>query len=131
MPATEAIRFPTAGPTNRNASASVDPLAPPRRCALDAAPSATTRHATIETVFLIAPSSPRKDVLHHEPHVRRTLGEAPHVPREPVLAVRDQHAQRFARLDEPLLQPGLEAVEHRVLVRALRHRSEERRVGKE
>src|SRR5262245_43487899 len=37
-----------------------------------------------------------EQILDDEPDVRRTLGEAAHVPREPVLAVRDQHAQRLA-----------------------------------
>src|SRR5215471_4226863 len=39
--------------------------------------------------------SAREDVLDDEPDVRGALGETAHVPREPVLAVGDQHAQRL------------------------------------
>src|SRR5439155_25153209 len=62
-----------------------------------------------------------KDVLDHEPHIRRPLGEATHVPGEPVLAVRDQHANTLAVLGEPQLQRALDAVEHGVFVRRGRH----------
>src|SRR3989442_11244662 len=76
----------------------------------------------------IAPAGPHpatttsaKDVLDDEPDVRGTFGEAPHVPREPILAVRDQHTQRPSCLNKPLLQLTLDAVQHRVLVRRCRH----------
>src|SRR5436190_24347673 len=63
----------------------------------------------------------REQMLGDEPDVGGTLGEAAHVPREPVLAVGDQHAQRLALPRELLLQPALDAVEHRELVCRFRH----------
>ena len=62
-----------------------------------------------------------KHIPRDKPHIRRTLGEPAHVPGEPVLAVRDQHANAAARLREALLQRTLDAVQHRVLVRRARH----------
>src|SRR5512137_1587622 len=40
------------------------------------------------------PISPREHALEDERHVRGPLGQAPHVPGEPVLAVADEHAER-------------------------------------
>src|SRR5438067_12540721 len=47
------------------------------------------------------------EVPHHKPHIRRPLGEPPHIPGEPVRPVADQHAYRY-----PL------ALEHALLGRA-------------
>ena len=40
------------------------------------------------------------EVFRDEPDIGGTFGKTPHVPREPVLAVRDQDAQRAAGGDE-------------------------------
>src|SRR5262245_54564212 len=63
---------------------------------------------------LRAPPPSAKHVVHDEPDIRRTLCEPAHVPRKPVLAVRDEDAQRTAGGNEALLQRTLNPVQHRV-----------------
>src|SRR6266542_2302091 len=70
---------------------------------------------------LLGGSSVPKDVLDDEPDVRGALREPAHVPREPVLAVRNQDAQRPFGLNQPLLKRPLNPIEHRVLVGGRRH----------
>jgi hypothetical protein len=55
-----------------------------------------------------------------ERHVRRPLREAAHVPRVPVLAVRDERLHEVAGLGEPELLAGPDAVQHLDLEGVLR-----------
>src|SRR5262249_13969654 len=127
MPAIDATRFPTTGPRKRNDSASAVVAAPPRRCAESgdkhrrANAPANTMPKNMGTIVVFSRrssvASPKssvvslsrqrraslKDVLDDEPDIRRPLGESAHVPRKPVVAVRNQHAQRTARRDQALL----------------------------
>src|SRR5437879_10649533 len=65
----------------------------------------------------------RKDALHDEPDVGRSLCKTPHVPREPVVAVGNEDPQRPpCPRDSPLQRP-LNAVQHRVLVVRGRNRT--------
>src|SRR5438445_3918844 len=65
----------------------------------------------------------RKDALQDEPDVGRSLCKTPHVPREPVVAVGNEDAQRPpCPRDSPLQRP-LNAVQHRVLVDRRRNRA--------
>src|SRR5207245_6054269 len=62
-----------------------------------------------------ARASPHQ-VPYHKPHIRRSLGEPPHVPRKPVRPVADEHAHCHALLCEGALRGGPDAVQHMHLV---------------
>ena len=61
---------------------------------------------------LNAPAARLEQAPHDEPHVRRPLGEPPHVPGEPMGAVADQHAHLDALGGEGTLRVGADAVQH-------------------
>src|SRR5262245_19296974 len=52
----------------------------------------------------------REHAAHDEPHVRRALGEAPDVPREPLRSVADQHAHARAVVSKRTLIGGPDAI---------------------
>src|SRR5881396_2164891 len=57
------------------------------------------------------------EVPYHKPHIRRSLGQPPHAPREPVRPVTDQDPHRHALVLERALLGGADAVQHVYLVR--------------
>src|SRR6266516_6079963 len=60
------------------------------------------------------------EVPYHKPHIRRSLGESSHVPREPMRPVADQHPHRYPLALERTLLGGADAVQHVYLVGARR-----------
>src|ERR1051326_8347634 len=68
----------------------------------------------------------REHALRHKQKIRRPFRQSPHVPREPVGAVADEHPDLATGLDEPYLLAALDAVQHRVLVVAGCHAELER-----
>src|SRR5438067_379413 len=87
--------------------------------------TATVAHTRclMPACMVIAYALSRKDALHDEPDVGRSLCKTPHVPWEPVVAVGNEDAQRPpCPRDSPLQRP-LNAVQHRVLVVRGRNRT--------
>src|SRR5213595_3418753 len=95
-------------------------LKPPRlrlKPRLDIPAEAACPYGQCRAAGLLADPPGLEEIAHHKPDIRRSLGQPPHVPREPVRPVTDQDPHRHALVLERALLGGADAVQHVYLVR--------------